>query len=72
MIIVVDTNIVFSGILSQKGKISDLLLNSAEVFEFYSPVSLIEELDNHHKKLIQLSGLLENELGFLKRLILKK
>lgn len=72
MIIVVDTNIVFSGILSQKGKISDLLLNSAEVFEFYSPASLIEELDNHHKKLIQLSGLLENELGFLKRLILKK
>ena len=52
MIVVVDTNIVFSGILSLNGIISDFLLNSSDEFEFYSPSSITEELDNHHHKII--------------------
>ena len=37
MKIVVDTNIIFSAILNTNGKIGDLLLNSDDVFQFYSP-----------------------------------
>ena len=46
MKIVVDTNIIFSGLLSSNGKISDLLLNSADIFDFYSPSYLLDELEN--------------------------
>ncbi|MGB1283352.1 MAG: hypothetical protein ACPG44_02700 [Polaribacter sp.] len=42
-----DTNIIFSGLLSQNGTISDLLLDSSEVFDFYSPTFVLEELKNH-------------------------
>ncbi len=40
MILVVDTNIVFSGILSPDGTISDLLLNSTDTFTFYAPSAI--------------------------------
>ena len=46
MIIVVDSNIIFSGILNAKGTISDLLLNSQHI-DFCSPSFLLEELENH-------------------------
>lgn len=72
MILVVDTNIVFSGILSPDGTISDLLLNSTDSFTFYAPSAIIEELDNHHKKLINVSGLSDSEIQFLRRMLLKK
>ncbi|WP_373056035.1 PIN domain-containing protein [Zunongwangia sp. H14] len=72
MIIIVDTNIVFSGILNPKGDISDLLLNSSDIFQFYSPGFLLEELEKHHQKLLQISGYSETDLNFLKRLLLKK
>ena len=72
MIVVVDTNIVFSGILSPNGIISDFLLNSSDEFEFYSPSGITEELDNHHQKMIKLSGLSEKDISSLKRMILKK
>jgi putative PIN family toxin of toxin-antitoxin system len=70
--IVVDTNIVFSGLLTPNGKISDLLMNSDNKFEFYSPQSILEELDRHHNKLCSISKLQTTEINFLKRLILKK
>ena len=72
MNIVVDTNIIFSGILSPNGTISDLLLNSSTTFTFNAPSAILKELERHHKKLLKLSGLLEDELEFLKRTILKK
>jgi len=46
MNVVVDTNILFSAILSPKGKIHDLLLNSEREFNFYAPSFLIEEMTN--------------------------
>ncbi len=70
--VVVDTNIVFSGILNHSGSISDILLNSSDVFEFYSPSSIVEELDRHHKKLVNISGFTEKDIRFLKRMPLKK
>lgn len=70
--VVVDTNIVFSGILSPNGTICDLLVNSSEVFDFYTPTAILDELNSHHKKLLKLSGISEVELDFLKWTIIKK
>ena len=72
MKIVVDTNIIFSGLLSPNGTISDLLLNSSNKFDFYSPSYLLDELENHKKKLLKISGLSERELNFLQRILFKK
>lgn len=72
MILVVDTNIVFSGILSPIGTISDLLLNSRGKFDFYAPSTIVDELNTHHQKLLTLSNLSKNELDFLIRTTLKK
>lgn len=72
MKIVVDTNIIFSGLLSPNGKISDLLLNSSGKFDFYSPTYVLDELKVHRRKLLKISGFTEIELEFLKRNILKK
>ncbi|MCK7589303.1 PIN domain-containing protein [Subsaxibacter sp. CAU 1640] len=70
--IVVDTNIIFSGLLSSKGVISDLLLNSSNTFDFYSPSFVLEELDNHKEKILKLTGFSEKELVYLQRSLLKK
>ena len=71
MIIIVDTNIVFSAILSSHGKINDLLLNSTGTFEFFTPTFIIEELDKHHNKLKKISGLSNSEIAFLKRTLFR-
>ncbi|MGY6741713.1 MAG: PIN domain-containing protein [Cecembia sp.] len=72
MIVVVDTNIIFSAILSPKGTISDLLLNSKGIFEFYTPTFIIEELDQNYDKLIKLSKFDSTNLDYLKLQIFKK
>ena len=72
MKIVVDTNIIFSGLLNPSGTISDLLLNSSNTFDFYSPTYLLDELENHKKKLIKISGLSDKELDYLQRNLFKK
>jgi predicted nucleic acid-binding protein len=35
--IIVDANIIFSGILNSNGKIGDLLINSKDVLQFIAP-----------------------------------
>lgn len=72
MIVVVDTNILFSGTLSPEGTISDLLLNSSDTFDFFAPTYIILELEKHHNKLLKISGYSEDDLNFLKRILLKK
>ena len=72
MKIVVDTNIIFSGLLNPSGTISDLLLNSSNTFDFYSPTYLLDELEKHKKKLIKISGLSDKELDYLQRNLFKK
>jgi predicted nucleic acid-binding protein len=51
MIIVVDTNIVFSAILNTNSTIGDLILNSQDIFQFQSCNFLLNEIDNHWEKL---------------------
>lgn len=72
MKVVVDTNIVFSALLTPNGAISDILLNSTGIFDFYTPTFLLEELGHHHQKLLKLSAFSEQELSFMKRMVLKK
>jgi predicted nucleic acid-binding protein len=70
--IVVDTNIIFSGLLSPNGIISDLLLNSSGKFEFYSPTYVLNKLNNHQDKLLKLSGFSAQDLNYLKLMVFKK
>ena len=71
MKIVVDTNIIFSAILNTNGKIGDLLLNSDDVFQFYSPDYTQDELKEHHRKLETLSKLNFDEIEKVKALLFK-
>lgn len=57
MKIIVDANIVFSGILNSKGKIGDLLINSQKRFTFIAPNFLQTEIHKHHLRLSKISGL---------------
>lgn len=57
MRIIVDANIVFSGILNSKSKIGDLLINSRKYLEFIAPDFLREEIFKHYPRLCKISGL---------------
>lgn len=57
MKIIVDANIVFSGILNSNGKIGDLLINSKRTFNFIAPEFLRYEIKDKYQKLQSISGL---------------
>ena len=57
MKLIVDANIVFSGILNTNGKIADLLINSKKQFEFIAPDFLRKEIYKHYKKISKISGM---------------
>lgn len=57
MKIIVDANIVFSGILNADGRIGDLLINSEKRLNFIAPEFLRYEIKDKYKKLQFLSGL---------------
>lgn len=57
MNLIVDANIVFSGILNSKGKIGDLLINSGKKFNFVAPNFLRTEIYKYHHKLSKISGM---------------
>lgn len=57
MKIIIDANIVFSGILNTNSKIGDLLINSKKYFYFIAPDFLRTEIKKHYPKLIKISGL---------------
>jgi predicted nucleic acid-binding protein len=71
MIIVVDTNIVFSAILNTNSTIGDLILNSQNIFQFQSCNFLLSEIDNHWEKLKKSSKLDTSDLSESRYLILK-
>lgn len=59
---IVDTNIAFSAVLNTESKIGDLLMNSHGIFEFHSCDTLRSELAKHRSKLLELSGMSEEQL----------
>ncbi len=72
MRLVVDTNIIFSAILSSDGLVHDLFINSGETFEFFSPTFVYEELKNNRSKLLKISNYSEEELDYLQYTIFKR
>jgi predicted nucleic acid-binding protein len=60
--IIVDTNIIFSGLLNTDGKIGDLLFNSHSIFEFYSCSYMLREIENHWEKLKRIPKLTDTQL----------
>lgn len=57
MNLIVDANIVFSGILNTNGKIGDLLINSSGHLRFVAPEYLRKEIKNHYPKLTKIAHL---------------
>jgi len=55
--VVVDANIVFSGILNTNGKIGDLLINSHSLIDFIAPDFLRIEIRKHYTRLKDISKL---------------
>ena len=55
--IIVDANIVFSGILNTNSKIGDLLINSQSHFNFIAPDFMRSEIHKHYTRLCKISGL---------------
>ncbi|MFI5195582.1 MAG: PIN domain-containing protein [Chitinophagales bacterium] len=62
MNIIVDANIVFSGILNTNGKIGTILINSQNRFTFIAPDFLRKEIRKHYPKLIKISGLTTEQI----------
>lgn len=56
MKIIVDTNIVFSAILSSQGKIGQLIINGSKFFTFYTVGLLKDEIGAHKDKILKISG----------------
>ncbi len=63
MRIIVDANIVFSGILNTNGKIGNLLINSQSRITFIAPDFLRKEIQKHYPKLIKISGLSREQVA---------
>jgi predicted nucleic acid-binding protein len=61
MKIIVDTNIVFSAILSSSGKIGQILIYGRKQFEFYAPNLVKTEVKRHRDKMIQMGQLTEED-----------
>ena len=57
MKVIVDANIVFSGILNTQGKIGDLLINSRNYLTLIAPDFLRLEIRKNYPRLISISGL---------------
>jgi predicted nucleic acid-binding protein len=72
MIVVVDTNIIFSALLNTKSNIGDLLLNSDDYFVFYSCAYMRIEIEKHWEKLLKLSRLTNQELRDAQYSLFKK
>ena len=62
MKVIVDANIVFSGILNTKGKIGDLLINSSGLIQFIAPDFLRIEIRKHYNRLIKISKLSHDQI----------
>jgi len=56
MIVIIDSNIVFSAILNSQSKIGHLIINSSNIFRFYTVSLLKNEIERHKDKLLSISG----------------
>jgi len=71
MNIVVDTNIVFSALLSSSSTIPDIIIAPFTYLKFYTSEYLFDELENHKEKLQKISRLTEKEIDIAKTKLFK-
>jgi predicted nucleic acid-binding protein len=57
MIIVLDTNVVYSTIIKANGYMAKVFFSVPSFAEYYAPEFLVTELHLHQKKLLKVSGL---------------
>lgn len=62
MKVIVDANIIFSGILNTNGKIGDLLINSDKQLNFIAHDFLRVEIRSHYNRIMQISKMQFNEV----------
>jgi len=62
MKIIVDTNIIFSALLKSESPFGDLILNSSDVFEFFSMNYLTLEIEKHWDRILRISNLSSEEI----------
>lgn len=72
MKVVVDTNIVFSGLLNAERRIARLLLQAPARVQFYTSHYLRAELHRHQAKLLRLTRLSEADLRELLALVTRR
>jgi len=61
--LVVDANLVFSCIVRSDGNIGEVLIRSADRFEFFAPSVLQDELERHRTELRKMARMSEADLG---------
>jgi putative PIN family toxin of toxin-antitoxin system len=71
MKIVVDTNIVFSALISSSTTIPDIIIAPFSRFRFYTSEYLFKELEKHKQKLLKVSKLTEQEINKAKTELFK-
>jgi predicted nucleic acid-binding protein len=71
MIVIVDTNIIFSAILNTDSNIGQILITRFPVYDFYAPKYVRDELLEHKSKLKKLANLKENNFLEVYELVLK-
>ena len=72
MRIVIDTNIVFSGMLNTNSRISRIFLQPKTKLNFYSTERLLQEIEEHSEKLQDISGYTEAEFKRILTLFTRK
>lgn len=69
IIFIVDSNIIYSAFLNTNSTIGDLLINSKQEFEFYTPSYLKEEIENHKEKIKDYTKISEEYFQDLRSII---
>ncbi len=70
MRVVVDTNIVFSALMSADNTMGEILLNAGDSLQFFAPELLLEELDRYSAKLQKASRLSAHQLSESRKRVL--
>lgn len=60
--LIVDTNILISGLVTPSGDIAKLILRDLKQYKLISPQFLFDELINKHQKIIKVTGYEDSEL----------
>lgn len=72
MNIVIDTNIIFSALLSRNSRLRDFLLEEKNTMKLFSPHYVFVEIFKHKEKILKLSKLTEDEMYEFLNKILEK